>query len=40
VRRVIYGKFDSESDAYSRLSTLRDQKQFKQAWVMKIQENS
>ena len=40
VRRVIYGKFASESAAYNKLSTLRDQKQFKQAWVMKIQENS
>lgn len=40
VRRVIYGKYASESEAYNKLSTLRDQKQFKQAWVMKIQENS
>ena len=40
VRRVILGRFASESAAYNKLSTLRDQKDFEEAWVMKIQENS
>ncbi len=40
VRRVIYGRFSSESDAYNKLQTLHNQKDFKEAWVMKIKENS
>ena len=40
VRRVIYGRFSSESDAYNKLQALHNQKDFKEAWVMKIKENS
>ena len=40
VRRVILGRYASESAAYNKLSTIRDQKDFEEAWVMKIQENS
>lgn len=36
VTRVILGNFQTESDAYNKLRSLRGQKNFEEAWVMKI----
>ena len=36
VTRVILGSFTSEGNAYNRLRTLRDDKDFEEAWVMEI----
>lgn len=33
--RVVYGSYESESDAYDTLRTVRDNKYFEQAWVYK-----
>ena len=35
VTRVVFGHFSSESNAYNKLRTLRDHKEFEEAWVMK-----
>ena len=36
VTRVILGSFKTETDAYNKLRTLRGEKDFEEAWVMKI----
>ena len=36
VTRVILGNFQTESDAYNKLKSLRGQKNFEEAWIMKI----
>ena len=35
VTRVVFGHFSSESNAHNKLRTLRDHKEFEEAWVMK-----
>lgn len=36
ITRVICGKFQSESEAYSQLNSIRERKDFKEAWVLKL----
>jgi cell division septation protein DedD len=36
VTRVIFGSFKTENEAYNKLRTLRGEKNFEEAWVMKI----
>lgn len=40
ITRVIYGKFQSESNAKDSLRKLRDSEDFKEAWVLKIKTDS
>lgn len=37
-RRIVYGVFASESEAYRKLAQLRSNREFADAWVMKIKE--
>lgn len=37
VNRVVYGKYQSESEAYKAVNRLRDNEEFEEAWVMKVE---
>ena len=40
VTRVVYGQFDNQADAYSKLKTLSKEKELEEAWVYKYNEKS
>lgn len=37
VNRVVYGKYQSESEAYKAVNRLRDNEEFDEAWVMRVE---
>ena len=40
VTRVVLGQFDTENNAYNKLRMLHGEKDFEEAWVLKVKDNS